>query len=294
MKNMLILSTLLAVLLAGCDNNCCSNVTPNENSKKGTSGNPVYVAPTVNLAIPEADLNRQSNTQLRIDGAEYSQDEDGVVKSYTWTFKKPDGTVSTFPNQSPTFDFPQVGTYEICLTVTDDDQQTSNTSCRNVVVEDQPVYLKPEPIVTILDLSNQPLPSQDHLVLTAGSKVIFSGKDSYDPDNLDSKNIVNYRWKLTEYRKDADGYFYKIHYCNWPGQEGNNHRSCRNQTSFEQLNYTIHTNEIHRTVELLVEDQDFAEGKNDSNSRVYEYDTNLYDGEDLTKIPLHPGREPNL
>jgi hypothetical protein len=292
---MLIISTLLAVLLAGCDSDCCNNIsqTSPKNTKKETSGDPVYITPTVNLLIPEAELNRQSNTQLPLDGADYSEDEDGIIKSYTWTFKKPDNTISTFSDQKPTFSFPQVGTYEICLSVEDDDQQKSNTSCRTVIVEDQPVYLKPEPIVTILDpRTKEPLPSQDHLIINTGKGIIISGKDSYDPDNLDSKDIINYRWKLIEYRKDDKGYFYKVHYCNWEGKP--NHSTCNNLTSFEELFYVVHNGEIHRTVELVVEDQDFAEGKNESNSRVYEYDTNLYNGEDLTKIPMHPERKPTL
>jgi len=314
MNRILIGSLVLVAFFAGCDSDCCSDVqvTPQGNNTpidNKPSGNEVFVAPRVNLAVPESDLNRQSNTQLVLDGADYSSDEDGTVTNYQWTFKKPDGTVSNYTEQKPTFTFPSVGVYEICLKVKDDDNQVSNQSCRNVVVEDQPVYLKPEPIVTVLDpATKQPLPSQDRLILQPGQNVIFSATDSYDPDNLDSNKITAYHWKMIEYRHYPDGYTFKYHYCNWknmPNGEPDqpDHSGCSAQIAdsngvpYAQIPYTIHAGaspEIHRTVELCVEDQDFLDGKNDYNCRTYEYDSTLYNNEDLTKIPEHPIHKPTL
>jgi len=308
MKNLLVLSALLAAVLSGCgSSSCCSDVkakvqNPNpggSNPDINPDGGKVIVPPKTDLSsIPDNDLKKMSNTQLVLDGANYSSDEDGTVKSYIWTFKKPDGTSTTYNDEKPTFTFPTVGTYTICLSVKDDDQQVSNQSCRNVVVEDQPVYIKPEPVVKILDsVTKQPLPTnqQGKLILQTGSKVIFDGTDSYDPDTLDSNKIVAYRWKLIEYRKYPNGYTFKYHYCNWPNEQ--DHSSCAGQipdsngVPYAQIPYTIHAGsspEIHRTIELCVEDQDYVDGKNDQNCKTYEYDTELYNGEDLTQIPEYP------
>lgn len=313
MNRIVIGSLVLAAFFAGCDSDCCSDVkaAPVAQQKPDNTpqGNQVFVAPKVNLAVPESDLNRESNTQLALNADNYSSDEDGTVTAYQWTFKKPDGTVINDTRKNPTFSFPAVGVYEICLQVTDDDNQVSNQDCRNVIVEDQPVYVKPEPIVTVLDpVNKQPLSSQGSLVFEPGQKVIFSGTDSYDPDTLDSNKIVAYHWKMIEYRKYSDGYTYKFHYCNWknmPDGEPDqpDHTGCSAQIAdsngvpYAQIPYTIHggsSPEIHRTVELCVEDQDSLDGKNDYNCRTYEYDSTLYNGEDLTKIPLHPIHKPTL
>ncbi len=65
-----------------------------------------------------------------------SSDADGVITNYTWNFG--DGNISY--ERNATHNFSQSGTYNISLTVTDDDEASSNKTCNltiaNVYVDD--------------------------------------------------------------------------------------------------------------------------------------------------------------
>ena len=64
-----------------------------------------------------------------------STDTDGVITKWSWTF----GTAGSASTASPTFTFPSAGTYQVSLTVTDDDGATS-TATRTVDVR-RPIHL---------------------------------------------------------------------------------------------------------------------------------------------------------
>ncbi len=281
MKHMFILSALVSFVLVGCDSNCCSN--PDEViSGKGNAVN--LIAPTANLAIPTADLSRESGSNLTLNGSDFSSDRDGTVASYLWTFQNPAGETSTFTQERPSFNFPTAGTYEICLTVTDNDDQQSNKSCKQITISDAivaPQYIIPEPVVTILDANGNKV--NPPVVFQVKNKYTFDATKSYDPDNLDQKNIIAYHWALTEYRKDSQGVlFKKTHYCNVPGHA--DHSACPTNGDYSKLQYTIHGSEIYRIIKLTVEDSDVVNGTNQTNTKTFEYKTNLYNNEDLNAI----------
>ena len=82
-------------------------------------------------------------------------------------------------------------------------------------------------------------------------------------------------WSLERVKKD--------HYCNWKnilGQDDQpDHKSCKYLTDLSQFfyTYTIHSNEVHRTITLRIEDSDYVEGLNEATVQTFDFDTSGYD-----------------
>ena len=286
MKSIFFLSILTSFILTGCDKTCCIDSTETV-VERGDTVN--LIAPIANLEIPAADLTKETGSTLSLNGSDYSSDADGTIINYLWTFQNPAGEISSFKEERPTFVFSEAGIYEMCLTVTDNDNLKSNKSCKRITVSEisvtAPQYIIPEPVVTIYDENGNLL--NNPVIMRKGITYTASGRESYDPDEIDQKKIINYQWVLTEYRKDEQGLFKKKHFCNVPGHT--DHRTCPKSLNgqpidYSQLKFRIHNSEIYRTIELTVTDSDIVNGKNQENTKTFAYKTDLYNNEDINTV----------
>lgn len=95
-------------------------------------------APPPNQAPTAAFTSRTDQTTVFLDGTT-SSDPDGAVATYAWTF----GDATTGTGASPTHTYAGPGTYDVTLTVTDDDGATASVThpvtvtAQQVVVADQ-------------------------------------------------------------------------------------------------------------------------------------------------------------
>ncbi|GAA1120130.1 hypothetical protein GCM10009582_16650 [Arthrobacter flavus] len=125
-------------------------------AKPGTAPPPVNEPPSASFTQTCDGL------ECSFDGAG-STDSDGTIGSYAWTSSDGgSGTAAVF-----TREFASAGTYEVTLTVTDDDGATSSTTQEVTVTAAPPV--NEEPTATFTD---------DCVELTC----TFDGSDSSDPD----------------------------------------------------------------------------------------------------------------
>jgi glucose/arabinose dehydrogenase/chitodextrinase len=109
--------------------------------------------------------------------ASASSDPDGRVVSYAWDF----GDLTLGSNQVTSHAYTSAGTYNVTLTVTDNESFT-DTAYRNVVV--QPAPPGPQPPVARFVLSPSPV--------NPGATVTFNASTSTDSDGT----IVSYAWNF--------------------------------------------------------------------------------------------------
>jgi serine protease len=128
--------------------------------------------PTV--SINASSVTVDAGTAVEFDGTG-SSDPDGSIESYDWDFDN--GATATGP--SATFTFQNPGTYDVQLTVTDDDG-ASSTDAVAVTVEEAPSENSP-PTVSI-DAGSTTIP--------VGADVQFDGSGSADSDG----SIASYAW----------------------------------------------------------------------------------------------------
>lgn len=84
---------------------------------------------------------------------------DGVIGTWEWDFG--DGNIST--EQNPTHSYTGPGTYNVCLTITDDDGGCTNHVCHSIVVHHPPAgichaafnFHQPDPEVYIIDFTDE-------------------------------------------------------------------------------------------------------------------------------------------
>lgn len=134
-------------------------------------------APPVAVAEPPQYVG---GGQVRFDGSA-SDDEDGVIKRYTWDF----GDRSTGTGATPTHVYAAPGTYEAKLTVTDD----SGTGSASTDVTTR-VVVNAAPIAD----------AGPDIVAAPGEEVTLRGDRSADPDG----EIADFHWDLGE-GTTADG-----------------------------------------------------------------------------------------
>jgi len=157
-----------------------------------TGGEPA--APDLPLEPPFADYTYQPDSPqpgapIGFDGS-LSEDPDGIIVSYTWSFA---GAVQT-PSTSPLlqYAFPNEGTYSVSLTVRDDSGLSDTATYLINVSEASPEL--PTPPTTfqppVSDFSYMPASP------LAGEIVLFDGTLSFDFDGV----IVSYAWDF-----NADG-----------------------------------------------------------------------------------------
>jgi|GEM_PF-2865275 len=115
-----------------------------------------------------------------------SSDSDGTISSYSWNFGG-DGTATT---ASPNFTFSEAGTFNVYLTVTDDDSATNRT--------------KEEVTVKVTETPSTPDPSYAPVASIAepvcdGLACDFDATGSSDPDG----SIASYTWFFGDQRGGA-------------------------------------------------------------------------------------------
>ena len=129
---------------------------------------------TIQNRPPTADVTAtpdpaQTSEQITFD-AGGSSDADGSIDSYEWDFG--DGTTAT--GQTPTHSYSDSGSYDVTLTVADDDGATDSTTY-TVTVENRP------PDATYTYAPEQP---------DVGESVKFDATDASDPDG----STASYEW----------------------------------------------------------------------------------------------------
>ena len=131
-------------------------------------------APTVSINASSTTI--EAGTAVEFDGTG-SSDPDGSIESYEWNF----GNGETATGPSATFTYEEVGTYDVQLTVTDDDG-ASSTDAIEVTVEEAPSENSP-PTVSI-DAESTTVP--------VGTDVQFDGSGSADSDGT----VESYAWEF--------------------------------------------------------------------------------------------------
>ena len=132
-------------------------------------------APVVANQPPEADAggpyNGTANAMLMLDGSG-SSDPDGSITSYDWDF----GDGNTGTGATPSHTYAAVGTYDVTLTVTDDDgaSDTATTTAEIVAGPQDPVADPGGPYKEIVNTA-----------------LALDGSGSNDPDGGD---ITQYDW----------------------------------------------------------------------------------------------------
>ena len=81
---------------------------------------------------PFADFYYEQTTGTTVDFTDYSFDDDGEIISWNWDFG--DGSAGS-TEQNPTHVFPDYGTYDVTLAVTDDDGNVVETTMEIDVLE---------------------------------------------------------------------------------------------------------------------------------------------------------------
>ena len=181
-------SMVLAAVFVGCggDSACCDGVGGSVEVIKDF-GNKAPIATITNLAD---NTTIQEGQNLALNGSS-SSDDDGTVVAYEW---KVDGiVVSTEAN--PVLTNLSVGTHQVCLTVTDNNNLSSaNTECRTVIVTATTTNTPVTP-TAVIDLSDSTPPLITHTSHT------FNCNNSYDNDTLGTgAEIVACQWDIQSYR----------------------------------------------------------------------------------------------
>jgi len=164
---LVILVVMLALILSGCD--LLDWLFPKKNAY-----------PTASFTFSPAKPY-VGNTVI-FDGSA-SNDPDGQIVSYTWSF----GDGSSGSGVTTTHVYTKAGTYKVSLEVTDNKGAKGSTSKTIAVAEKPSQNEKPSASFTFT-VQN---PQQEGKI-SIGDKIVFDASSSSDPDG----EIVLYRWEL--------------------------------------------------------------------------------------------------
>ncbi len=126
---------------------------------------PPNAAPTAAFSFGHTDLTANFDATL-------SSDSDGTIMGYSWNFG--DGT-GTSTSVAPVYTYATAGTYDVTLTVTDDDGATNSVTHAVTVTNPPPANVSPTASFTSS---------------TSFLSVQVDGRGSIDPDG----SIVGYSW----------------------------------------------------------------------------------------------------
>jgi len=154
--------------------NVTLTVTDNDGATNSASTTVVIVAAANEspVANPGGPYNGAVGAAVQFNGAA-SSDSDGTIASYSWDF----GNGTTGTGATPTATYAEAGTFNVTLTVTDNDGATSSASTTVVITA---VVINQPPVAN----SGGPYDG------TVGAAVQFDGSASSDPDGT----IASYSW----------------------------------------------------------------------------------------------------
>ena len=127
---------------------------------------------------PFADFYYQQTTGTTVDFTDFSSDEDGEITAWDWDFG--DGSANSTA-QNPTHDFPGYGSYDVTLTVTDNDGNAVPTTMEVEVLE-----------------AGAPFADFDYYQPDAGGLVEF-----YDYSYDDDGEVVAWLWDFGDGSADS-------------------------------------------------------------------------------------------
>jgi PKD repeat protein len=138
------------------------------------------------IIILNDSFRGEVNTEIKFSSVG-TEDPDGEIIDYLWNFG--DGTSSTIPN--PTHTYELTGEYTVSLMVTDDNWDTDTREAPCTVFYNKP----PIPVITGPDFGY------------VNEQVHLSSSNSYDPDG----EIVRYQWELGDgFKTYVPGLFHEF------------------------------------------------------------------------------------
>ncbi|MBD3270087.1 PKD domain-containing protein [Candidatus Peregrinibacteria bacterium] len=145
-------------------------------------------APQAVINIPTETGEYYVNESITFQGQD-STSPNGAIESYAWNFGDGSQNANT---RTATHTYEEIGTYEVALTVTDE-EGVSSTSYETIEIETKEGAPR-----AIIDSTPAREGEETGITGTVPFEVSFSGASSTDPDN----NIVEYQWDF-----DGDGTF---------------------------------------------------------------------------------------
>ena len=147
---------------------------------------------------PSADFS-YTTTDLTVDFTDESSDSDGSVDAWSWDF----GDFSTSTEQNPSHTYAASGTYNVSLTVTDNDGATGSTS-QEVTVSDGGSGI----ILTVTgykyrglqkaDLSWSGATGEQVDIYRDGVSLTTTNNDGFYTDNIDNRGGGSYTYQITD------------------------------------------------------------------------------------------------
>ncbi len=234
MKQIVYGSALVALMLAGCGGGACCQ------TGNGTADGSNPLAPQSQNEAPKAVITGLPSTAVTGDtvslNGENSSDDKGITQTQ-WS-------VNDTPVNGGDYTFDHAGTYNICLTVSDE-EGLSDQTCQIVTVTDPAARSKPP--VAIISLSGENS-------LTVGSHHTFNCLESYDQDTIGNSDpkaaIQTCTWTIRSYKQD--------------GSEG---RVCANGDSFKTSESFEICGYAYKIVATLTVTDD--EGETNTTSKTY-------------------------
>ncbi len=166
-----VLVVSVGLFMGGCgsgNGSCCGNTDKivEENAAD-------KVAPTAVILTSASECTKGES--ITLDGLTDSVD-DGTISSYNWNIG--DENIST--NPKPSIMCEEIGTKDICLTVTDNDDLNSQTVCKSITVKEK-VLIKP--VAKITDIND---------TYAIGEMLNANGSTSSDADG----EVQSYLWSF--------------------------------------------------------------------------------------------------
>jgi len=148
-------------------------VTDNDGATASTTATKTVLNRPPTAAFTESATTAYTYETITFN-ATSSNDSDGSIVSYAWNLG--DGNITTVTNPMITHAYTENGTYNVVLTVTDNDGATGTASATKTILNRAPV----------------PSFTESASVVLTGEIITFYASGSYDPDG----SIVSYYWNF--------------------------------------------------------------------------------------------------